>query len=105
MSSASASPDHNVIVLGGGGECKFSEAIRGKALHGYLNRSYLPNVPTVLGLTTALEVATSSRDQTSVHILSRDIPTSLEALTSQEWASPWAGFNWCSLAAKDDTVT
>ncbi|CAO1637272.1 unnamed protein product [Parajaminaea phylloscopi] len=59
----------------------------------------------VLGLTAALEIATSSRIKAHVHILARDLPTSHEALRSQQWASPWAGFNWCSFAKSGDVAT
>lgn len=89
----------DVIVLGGGGESHaWSVVIVG------LTADLFGRLP-VLGLTAALEVSTSQRLKCQVHILARDIATSPSALTSQDWASPWAGFNWCSFANKQDVVT
>ncbi|PWN29081.1 hypothetical protein BDZ90DRAFT_218088, partial [Jaminaea rosea] len=62
----------------------------------------------VLGLTTALELATShtpSQAPIHIHILARDLPLTPAGLASQGWSSPWAGFNWCSFAPKDDIIT
>lgn len=68
----------------------------------------------VLGLTTALELQQKGYHVT---ILARDLPPSAIAaasdapeqddpqLASQDWASPWAGFNWCSFADPEDIMT
>ncbi|CCV00224.1 unnamed protein product [Malassezia sympodialis ATCC 42132] len=46
----------------------------------------------VLGLTSALELRKKGY---TVTVLARDLPSDL---TSQSFASPWAGANWCSFA-------
>ncbi|CAO1637394.1 unnamed protein product [Sympodiomycopsis kandeliae] len=62
----------------------------------------------VIGLSIAIEAKSRGYDVT---ILARDLPpealpsdSSLDT-SSQDWSSPWAGFNWCSFATPEDTMT
>jgi hypothetical protein len=53
-------------------------------------------VLAVIGLTCAIELVEAGF---TVHIVARDLP---EDTDSQNFASPWAGANWCVFKSKEE---